>query len=244
MLVLVPLILLRVSQVQYVDRTRDMVSELRKKNDALEKYSDQISKLNEGLLETLAEIIDLRDPYVLGHSRRVTKLATEIAQRLGLHEKQVDLVRKGSLLHDIGKLGITKSILGKPSRLSSEEYEVMKTHPELGSALLEKSPHLRPLIPIVQQHHEHYNGEGYPDKLTGNQITIEARIVSISDAIEAMLSDRPYRKSRTTAFIIEELKRNSGTQFDPKLVDVAVQLLIEMEAMEIKQSEMVRTDHS
>ena len=226
---LVPLLLLRVSQVQYVERTRNMVSELRQKNIDLEKYTDDITKLNEGLLDTLAEIIDLRDPYVLGHSRGVTKLATKLAKRLGLHERQVELVRKGSLLHDIGKLGISQEILAKPSRLTPEEYEVIKTHPKLGAVLLEKSPYLRPLIPIVHHHHEFYNGEGYPDKVAGNQIAIEARIVSVADAVEAMSADRPYRKARSTKYIIEELRRCTGTQFDPLVSEVAIQILNEME---------------
>jgi diguanylate cyclase (GGDEF)-like protein/putative nucleotidyltransferase with HDIG domain len=229
LLILVPLLLLRVSQVQYVDRTRDMVSELRKKNIDLENYSDDITKLNDGLLDTLSEIIDLRDPYVLGHSRRVTNFAEELAKRLGLHKKQVELIRKGSLLHDIGKLGIPESILAKPSQLTPEEFDIIKTHPRLGAALIEKSPHLRPLIPIVLQHHEHYNGEGYPDKISGNQIAIEARIVSVADAIEAMLSDRPYRKARSKEYIIEELKNCSGRQFDPRVVEEAIYLLNEIE---------------
>jgi diguanylate cyclase (GGDEF)-like protein/putative nucleotidyltransferase with HDIG domain len=233
LLVLVPLLLLRVSQVQYVERTRGMVSEMRVKNTALEKYSDEITRLNDGLLDTLAEIIDLRDPYVLGHSRGVTDLAVKLAKRLGLHEKQVELVRKGSLLHDIGKLGISQDILAKPAHLTSEEYDVIKRHPGLGAALLEKSPHLRPLIPIVRQHHEFFDGKGYPDKISGNQISIEARIVSIADAIEAMSSDRPYRKARSTAYIIQELERWSGTQFDPLVTEMAIQILREMESAKI-----------
>jgi putative nucleotidyltransferase with HDIG domain len=128
LLVIVPLLLLRISQVQYVDRTRGMVSEMREKNFDLEKYSEEITKLNDGLLDTLAEIIDLRDPFVLGHSRGVTEFATKLAKRLGLHEKQVELVRKGSLLHDIGKLGISQDILAKPARLTPEEYQVIKRH--------------------------------------------------------------------------------------------------------------------
>ena len=136
LLVIVPLALLRISEIQYVERTRSMVTELRKKNTDLEKYSDEITKLNEGLLDTLAEIIDLRDPYVLGHSRGVTELATKLARRMGLHEKQVELVRKGSLLHDIGKLGIAQEILAKPARLTSREYDVIKKHPVLGATLL------------------------------------------------------------------------------------------------------------
>jgi putative nucleotidyltransferase with HDIG domain len=230
LLVIAPLLLLRVSQVQYVERTRGMVGEMRVKNTALEKYSDEITRLNDGLLDTLAEIIDLRDPYVLGHSRGVTELAVKLAKRMGLHEKQVELVRRGSLLHDIGKLGISEEILAKPAPLTAKEYKTIKTHPNLGAALLEKSSHLRPLIPIVRHHHEFYNGEGYPDKISGNQIVIEARIVSVADAIEAMSSDRPYRKARPIEYIIEELQRCSSTQFDPLVVSTAIQILQEMES--------------
>ena len=242
LLVIVPLLLLRVSQVQYVNRTRDMVSELRVKNTALEKYTEEITKLNNGLLDTLAEIIDLRDPYVLGHSRGVTEFATKLAKRLGLHEKQVELVRKGSLLHDIGKLGISQGILSKPSRLTPEEYEIIKTHPAIGVSLLAKSPHLRSLIPIVGQHHEFYNGEGYPDGLSGNQISIEARIVSVADAIEAMSSDRPYRKALPVEYIIEELQHCSGTQFDPRVADTAMKILNELESEKVTEEIIKRAE--
>lgn len=230
MMVVVPLLLLRVSQVQYVERTRGMVSELRTKNVALEKNTEEITKLNDGLLDTLAEIIDLRDPYVLGHSRGVTEIATKLAKRMGLHEKQVELVRRGSLLHDIGKLGISQGILSKPARLTHEEYVIIKKHPSIGASLLAKSPHLRSLIPIVGQHHEFYNGQGYPNGLAGNQISIEARIVSVADAVEAMSSNRPYRTARSTEYIIKELQRCAGTQFDPVVAETAIEILMEMES--------------
>ena len=229
LLVIMPLLLLRISQVQYVERTKTMVKELRNKNTELEKYSDEISKLNDGLLDTLAEIIDLNDPSVLGHSRKVTDFAAQLAKRLGLNNKQVELIRKGSLLHDIGKLGIPQNILSKPDTLSAKEYETVRTHPNLGASLLAKSPYLRSFIPIVSQHHEFFNGEGYPDKIVGTQISIEARIVSIADAIEAMSSDRPYRKARTSDEIIEELQRCAKTQFDPQVVEAAIEILKEME---------------
>ena len=118
LLMMVPLLLLRISQKQYVDRTREVVTELREKNIVLEKTAEEINQLNDGLLDTLAEIIDLRDPYVLGHSKRVTNYATMIAKKMGLNPKQVELIRKGSLLHDIGKLGISMDILAKPAPLS------------------------------------------------------------------------------------------------------------------------------
>jgi diguanylate cyclase (GGDEF)-like protein/putative nucleotidyltransferase with HDIG domain len=232
-LVVVPLLLLRVSQVQYVERTRGMVSELRVKNTALEKNTDEITKLNDGLLDTLADIIDLRDPHVLGHSQGVTEFATKLAKRLGLHEKQVELIRRGSLLHDIGKLGISNEILAKPSHLSHDEYSIIKKHPSIGASLLAKSPYLRSLIPIVSQHHEFFNGEGYPANLSGNQISIEARIVSVADAVEAMSSDRPYRSARPMDYIIRELQRCAGTQFDPLVADTAVKILKEIESMKI-----------
>jgi putative nucleotidyltransferase with HDIG domain len=221
--------MLRLSQIQYVNRTRAMVSELNQKNLALKKNAEEITKLSQGLLETLAEIIDVRDPYVLGHSRRVAELATEIATKMGLHEKQIALIHKASLLHDIGKLGISENILGKPDRLSRDEYNTIKTHTDLGAVLLGKSPQLNALIPAVRHHHEFYNGEGYPDHLSGNQIAIEARIVSVADAVEAMSSDRPYRKSLSCQQIIDELAKASGTQFDPNVARVAIDIIQEQE---------------
>lgn len=225
LVMLVPLALLRYSQMQAIDRTRDMVAELRDKNSSLVKSANEISALNLGLLETLAESIDMHDPYVMGHSRRVTLFAVQIAQRMGLKDAQIELIRKSSLLHDVGKLRIPDTILGKPSRLTSQEYEIIKKHPEAGANLLSRSPSLTPLIPIVKHHHEFFDGNGYPSGLKGNEIPIEARIVSVADAIEAMGADRPYRKALEISTIITELKCCSGTQFDPRVVQVAVKLL-------------------
>jgi hypothetical protein len=232
-LMMVPLFLLRISQKQYVDRTREVVTELREKNIVLEKSADEINYLNDGLLNTLAEIIDLRDPYVMGHSKRVASYGVLLAEKMGLNPQQVKLIYNASLLHDIGKLGISMSILAKPGCLLHSEYEEIKLHPEMGARVLEKNPSLSMLIPIVRHHHEFYNGLGYPDGLSGHQIPIEARIVSVADAIEAMGSDRPYRKARSEHYIIEELQRLSGIQFDPKVAEQAVKLL---ESEEISKS--------
>lgn len=225
LLMVIPMALLRISQKQYIDRTRLVVTELREKNQILEKKSAEISELNEGLLSTLSEIIDLRDPYVLGHSKQVSRYATEIAKMLGLNDKQVDLIRKAGLLHDIGKLGIPMEILTKPGKLTSDEYETIKEHAALGGDLVKNSPSLRPLSPIIRHHHEYYNGTGYPDKIGENQIAIESRVISVADAIEAMLSDRPYRKALVHDTVIQELIKNSGTQFDPIVVRSAIKLL-------------------
>jgi len=225
LLMVIPMILLRISQKQYVDRTRQVVAELREKNQMLKKNSEEIVELNEGLLATLSEIIDLRDPYVLGHSKQVSQYATNIAKLLGLNEKQVDLVRRAGLLHDIGKLGISMEILTKPGKLTPDEYETIKEHAALGGDLVNNSPSLYPLVSIIRHHHEYYDGKGYPDKLAGNQILIEARIVAVADAIEAMLSDRPYRKALKPEQVIEELNKFSGSQFDPLVVKTAIKML-------------------
>ena len=224
-LMVVPLLLLRMSQKQYVDRTRTMVSELHEKQTNLERTSEEIQALNDGLLDTLAEVIDLGDPYVLGHSIGVAELATRIASRMGLRPKQISLIRSASMVHDIGKLGISAQLLSKPGPLTAEEYEIVKKHVSLGAALLEKSPSLRALAPIIACHHEHFNGNGYPNRLRGREIPLEARIIAACDAIETMASDRPYRSAMPLDEIIGELKRCSGSQFDPLVVDAAVAVL-------------------
>ncbi len=232
----VPLLLLRFSQAQYVGHTRDIVNTLRKKNQELEKSAEEINELNEGLLTTLSEIIDLRDPYVLGHSRLVSVYATEIAKVLNINQKQIELVRKAGLLHDIGKLGIPMELLTKPSSLTPKEYETIKTHAALGGDLVKNTPSLRPLEPIIRHHHERYDGNGYPDKIAGNQIVIEARVVAVADAIEAMSSDRPYRRALKPDKVKRELFEHSGTQFDPLVVDAAIKMLDKMQENEIRST--------
>jgi putative nucleotidyltransferase with HDIG domain len=141
-----------------------------------------------------------------------------IAIALGLPPKQVELVRKGGLLHDIGKVGVKDFILHKPATLTVAEYSDVKVHVRLGAELVEKSHSLKGLAPIIRHHHEWYDGSGYPDNLKDNDIPLEARILAVSDAIEAMASDRPYNRARTQEEVIEELQRCSGSQFDPFIV--------------------------
>jgi putative nucleotidyltransferase with HDIG domain len=225
LIMIVPLVLLRYFQKQSIDRTRVMVSALREKNASLQKSSEEITGLSQALLETLAEVIDLRDPYLSGHSSHVTNFAIQIAHRMGLKGRQLEIIRKSSLLHDIGKLAISEALLGKPDRLSDQELMSIRKHPEMGAQLLENNQSMRSLVPIVRYHHEFFDGNGYPNGLQGSEIPIEARIVSVADAIEAMASDRPYRKGRDLAAIISELERCSGTQFDPRVVQAAIHML-------------------
>jgi len=222
--VMVPLLLLRLSQIQYVERTKTMVSEVKVKNTALEKSAEEINKLNEGLLNTLAMVVDLRDPYVLGHSKQVSRYAALMAERLGLPPRQVELVRKAGLLHDIGKLGISESILFKAGTLTPFEYEQVKDHVTLGADILNTSSSLRQLVPIIRHHHEWYNGYGYPEGLKSIEIPLEARILAVADAIEAMASDRPYRRSMNYQEIIDELRKSAGTQFDSMVVNAFIEV--------------------
>ncbi len=225
--VIVPLFLLRVSQDQYITRTKNMVQELKEKNEALEITSREIHNLNEALHNAFAEVIDLRDPYVFGHSKQVSQYSVMIAEKLGLSEQKIEAIRKASLMHDIGKVGIPDSILSKPGKLTPEEYDVMQNHPTLGASLLQTSPNLDYLIPIVLHHHERFDGKGYPSGLEKDDIPIEARILAVADAVESMASDRPYRNAMTVGEICAEIERNSGTQFDPVVASAMLELLQE-----------------
>jgi diguanylate cyclase (GGDEF)-like protein/putative nucleotidyltransferase with HDIG domain len=221
----VPLLILRLGQKQYVERTKDHVQQLRDNNLQLERISDQVQNLNEGLLNTLAEVVDLRDPYVLGHSKQVSHYASLIAKRLGLSKERIEFVRQAGLLHDIGKLGISERLLLKPESLSPNEYNIIKEHVVLGADILEATNALQDLIPIIRHHHERFDGNGYPDGLVGHSIPVEARILAVADAVEAMGSDRPYRRALKQEEIIEELRVESGKQFDPMLVKVFIEIL-------------------
>jgi len=228
MVIVVPLILLRVSQKQFIDRTKDSVSELREKNKILEEHSGEINRLNDGLLDTLAEVIDLRDPFILGHSQQITYYAVIIAQQMGISTERIEIIRKASLMHDVGKLGIEVDLLAKPSSLTETEFDVVKRHVTYGAELLRKSHSLQSLIPIVLHHHEHFDGGGYPDHLKGTEIPLEARIVCLADAVDAMASNRPYRPALNFEEILVEIKRCSGSQFDPAVVKVFEQIAEKM----------------
>jgi putative nucleotidyltransferase with HDIG domain len=217
-IILIPLILLRFSQKQFIDRTKDTVRELRKKNEILENQSTEISLLNNGLLESLAEVIDLRDPFIFGHSQQVTHYAVLIAEQMGISPEQIETIRKSSLMHDLGKMGIDSNLLAKTSGLTEAEFEIMKHHVIFGADLLRKSHSLQSLIPIVLHHHERFDGKGYPDHLKGTDIPLEARIICLADAVEAMASGRPYHRSMNFEEILEEIRRCSGSQFDPGVV--------------------------
>lgn len=171
------------------------------------------------MVTSIAGAIDAKDPYTKGHSTSVSRYAEALARTVNLPEQEVERIKIGALLHDVGKIGIPESVLKKPGKLTDEEWEIMKQHPSIGAEkVLAPNEALRDLIPIVKYHHERLDGKGYPDHLKGNEIPLEARIVSIADAYHALVSDRPYRKGLSVEAACRILKEGAGTQWDTDLV--------------------------
>ena len=157
----------------------------------------------------------------------VTKYSLSIGRYLKLSAKDMEMIKFCGLLHDIGKIGISESILGKPSSLTKREYELIKRHPVIGEQIVRQINFLKDGLPLIRHHHERYDGKGYPDGLSGDNIPLLARILSVADAFDAMTSDRPYRKAMSVKDAIRELIKGKGTQFDPEIVDVFCRILEE-----------------
>ena len=186
------------------------------------------SSLQEAYLATvrsLAAAVDAKDPYTRGHSDRVASYARAIAERLGLSHEQCTALEMAAYLHDIGKIGIGEEILRKPGALSDEEMAVMRHHPLIGASILRPVALPWPIAPVVRHHHERFDGTGYPAGLSGEEIPMLARILTVADAYEAMTSDRPYRARRATHEAIEELRRCASLQFDPRAVEALIEEL-------------------
>ncbi len=183
-------------------------------------------QIQQAYLETirmLAAAVEARDPYTGGHINRVTRFCLAIARRLGWHGEQLSHVEMGAILHDIGKINVDDAILRKPARLTPEEFERMRRHPDIGSQILRGISFLEPVIPYVRHHHERFDGTGYPDRLAGEEIPIGGRLVAVADAFDAMTSERPYHKAQPPAEAIAELQAMAGRQFDPEIVRVFVE---------------------
>lgn len=181
----------------------------------------------EQTLQALVALLDRRDVETENHSLRVVEYTLLIARKLGFRGRSLRPIKWGALLHDIGKIGIEDRILHKPEKLTPEEWEIMKTHPIIGYEALKHIKFLTDALPIVRHHHERYDGKGYPDGLKGNEIPIGARIFAIADAFDAMTSDRPYRKAMSVEKALWEIAACSGTQFDPNIVGIFLQIPIE-----------------
>src|SRR5690606_3691499 len=175
-----------------------------------------------GAIKALAAALDARDPYTAGHSERVSALSIMIGRQLNLDQEQLEILRLGALLHDIGKIGVADRVLQKNGPLTQEEFEIIKTHPTLGAHILRQISFLTPHIPIVELHHERPDGRGYPHGLIGHATPLLARIVHVADAFDAMTTARAYRPAQTPTHAISELWRYAGSQFDAEVVEAFV----------------------
>jgi len=186
-----------------------------------EKLKESYRKLQKTLsdiINTLASIIEVRDPYTSGHQKRVAQLAVAIAEEMGLDDNRIESIRVASLIHDIGKMNLPESILTRPGRLSEIEYDMIKTHSQLGYDIMRRVEFPWPIADIILQHHERMNGSGYPKGLKGDEIMLEARIIGVADVVEAMASHRPYRPALGMNTALEEINKGKGKLYD---VDVA-----------------------
>ncbi|MCQ2499514.1 MAG: HD-GYP domain-containing protein [Lachnospiraceae bacterium] len=198
---------------------KEAVIRAEKSNAAAEKMA-----LSFKMLETLAGTIDAKDKYTNGHSMRVATYATRLAEELGWDQERIEKLRYEALLHDIGKIGVPDAILNKPSKLTDVEFDLIKSHTVVGADILKNMVAVPNATEVSRYHHERFDGRGYPSKISGNAIPINARMVCIADSFDAMSSDRIYRKALKREVIIEELVKGRGTQFDPELLDVFLKL--------------------
>jgi HD-GYP domain-containing protein (c-di-GMP phosphodiesterase class II) len=182
-----------------------------------------------GTAQALAETIEKRDPYTGGHTKRVMNYSIAIGKAMGLSKKEIEDLRLAAILHDVGKIGVRDNILLKEDRLDPEELEKMNMHPQYGADILNHVKKLKDIIPGVRGHHERIDGKGYPDNLRDGDIPSIARIIAVADTFDAMTTDRPYRKAMSSETALEELRKNSGIQFDKDVVEAFIRGYKEME---------------
>jgi PAS domain S-box-containing protein len=196
----------------------------------LQYHINELQIAYDTTLQGWAKALEIRDAETQNHSQRVTQITIELAKRLGIAENQLPHIRRGTLLHDIGKMGIPDAILNKPGPLSPEEWQIMRRHPQMAYDILSGIPFLKPALDIPYYHHEKWDGSGYPNGLKGEEIPLAARIFAVVDVWDALLSDRPYRPAWKKHEVIAYLREQSGKQFDPKVVDAFLQLISELES--------------
>jgi HD-GYP domain-containing protein (c-di-GMP phosphodiesterase class II) len=191
--------------------------------EALVRRLKQALRQNQELfletIRTLAAAIDAKDPYTRGHSERVASYSMALSRHLGLKQDEVFRIHIAAILHDVGKLGIKDGILNKPGGLSDDEFEIMRQHPSIGAQIMSPIRMLKDIIPGIRNHHETWDGNGYPDRLKGDQIPMVARIIGVADTFDAMTTTRPYQQAMTLEYVIAKMRSMSGTRFDPLVID-------------------------
>jgi len=219
------------------DMNRNLEAKVRERTKQLVAKHHELRRAYVQTVGALAEAVDAKDAYTRGHSERVGVYASKIAREMGFAKDFIERVYIAGLLHDVGKIGIRDAVITKPERLTPEEYDEIRRHPEIGARILEPVDFLREVAPCVRHHHEWYDGSsrGYPDRLRGDQIPLPSRIILVADTIEAMTSDRPYRRALPLDVVFTELTKYAGSQFDPMVVDAAVRLLSDEGAAFLQQ---------
>jgi len=213
-----------VVRLERVIRERTIFSEQRRTEKELRNSLQKLRRVLSQTVNALASSLEKRDPYTAGHQQRVARLAHAVALRMGLPEGQAEGIRIAGILHDIGKISVPTDILTKPGRLSVNEFNLIKEHPQVGYDILKDIEFEPPVATSIIQHHERLNGSGYPEGITGSGIIIEARILAVTDVVEAMASHRPYRPSLGVDKALEEIAAHSGTLYDSDVVKSCLNL--------------------
>ena len=215
------LLLLIESGIKSVEQMR----EIKKINKELSETYERLEKAYLESIQTLRYTVEAKDTYTRGHSDRVAEYSVLIGEKVGLSEQEIKNLRIGGLFHDVGKIGVPDMILQKTERLTDDEYSEIKNHPSIGAHILSTATIFQDIIPIVKHHHEKYDGFGYPSKLKGEEIPYLARIAAVADSFDAMTSRRTYRDSLDINIVKDEFRKYKGTQFDPNLTDVFLDIL-------------------
>ena len=203
----------------------EQMNTIRSINMALEDKNEELEKAYLDTIGILRQTVEAKDPYTRGHSDRVSEFSVLIGKKMCLDEATLHTLKIGGLFHDIGKIGIPDSILLKESKLSDDEYSQIKNHPTIGAHILGDAKVFKDILPMVKHHHERFDGRGYPSGLAGTDIPLIARIAAVADTFDAMTSKRTYRNSLPLDFVKEEIKKCSGTQFDPEIAGIFLDIL-------------------
>ena len=200
------------------------ITDLKKAEEKIAKSYSTLQKTLNDAINTMAKIVEMRDPYTAGHQQRVAQLAMAIGREMKLDAVRIDQLRMAAVIHDIGKIYVPSDILSKPAKLTDQEFEIIKTHPQGGYDIIKGMEFPCAVAQTVLQHHERINGSGYPHGITADEISLEARVLAVADVVESMASHRPYRPSRGTDKALEEITQNKGILYDPEVVEVCLKL--------------------
>jgi putative nucleotidyltransferase with HDIG domain len=208
-------------------RTYDKRNNYKKSQKEPLDIAELLEKTHFETIMAFSEALEARDQYTAGHSRRVMEYSQSIGQRMKVDKQDIEDLKRSALLHDIGKIGIPDVILKKQTKLTGEEYAVIKSHPEIGAGILKYIKSFKDLVPAVYYHHERFDGDGYPQGVKGTAIPLPARIIAIADTFDAMTSNRAYRKALSFRMALSVLERNKGIQFDPDIAEIFIDILQE-----------------